>query len=194
LGGAVFVRSGLLQLIDTSFVENAATAGLGGRGAPSGMGKGGALFVCSPNVCGSGLDAVAIWSGKTLFVRNRAPDAGGEQSLPGRDDADVCGYLSSPVPARLSVLTPPTGAPGEPFPVTVTAFDADNNVVQTYTGVVHLTSTDQTAVLPPDVALSGGVAMFSIAMNMAGTHTVTAIVTNAHSVAGTSRAVQIVKE
>ena len=191
LGGAIFVRSGLLQLIDTEFDGNVATGGIGGLSASNGMGKGGALFVCSPGLCGAGFEAVAIWSGKTSFIRNTAPDAGGEQSLPGRDDADVCGFLSSPVATRLSVLVPSEMAPGEAFPVTVSALDANGNLVQSYTGVVHLTSSDRTAVLPPDAALSGGVATLSLTMNSMGTQTVTAIVTEAQAVKGMSNPISV---
>src|SRR5262249_50661434 len=151
---------------------NAATGGAGGRGAANGMGKGGALFICSSNLCGTGLEAVAIWWGKTSFTGNTASDAGGEQPLPGRDDSDVCGYLSSPVAAQLSVLAPTTISPGEAFPLTVTALDAGGNLVQTYTGVVHLTSSDRDANLPADGALSGGVGTFSVTLNSIGTQSV----------------------
>jgi hypothetical protein len=191
MGGAIFISSGLLQLIDTEFVNNSASGGSGAKGASNGVGKGGAIFVCSPSLCGSGHDGAAIWSGKTFFAGNTASDAGGEQSLPGRDDPDVCGYLSSPVPAHLTVLGPPTAAPGESFAITVLAVDAGGNTVQTYTGVVRVTSTDRQAALPADAALSAGVGIFTLTMNTTGMQTVTASVVNAASVTGTSKAIAV---
>ncbi|MEG5097039.1 DUF4347 domain-containing protein, partial [Microcoleus sp. B13-B4] len=48
LGGAVFVKAGTLDLINTTFTNNKATGGLGGLGKSpgvNGQGKGGAIFV-----------------------------------------------------------------------------------------------------------------------------------------------------
>jgi hypothetical protein len=155
------------------------------------MAKGGALFVCSRGVCGSGDDAAAIWSGKTSFQGNRAADAGGETAFPGRDDADVCGHLSFPVPTHLFVMAPPAASPGEPFMVAISALDSANNIVQTYSGAVHLTSSDPRAALPPDAELSGGAGSFSLTLNSIGTQTVSATVTTAPSVTGVSNPIPV---
>lgn len=98
LGGAIFVRSGELHLRDTSFVNNKTTAGIGGDGAPNGIAKGGALFICSSSYCGSGHDGKVLMSGKTLFSVNSAVQAGEDPTCDGRDDADVCGVVT-PTPA-----------------------------------------------------------------------------------------------
>jgi hypothetical protein len=94
LGGAIFVRSGHLQLRDTIFLNNGAAGGLGGSGAPNGIAKGGALFVCSSSFCGPGHDGVAVALGRTIFKSSSAPEAGDDPACPGRDDADVCGYIA----------------------------------------------------------------------------------------------------
>jgi adhesin/invasin len=66
---------------------------------------------------------------------------------------------------------------GTAFNVTVTAQDANGNTVTGYTGTVHFTSTDATAVLPADyafVAGDSGAHVFSATLKTAGPQTVTA--------------------
>jgi hypothetical protein len=93
LGGAIFVRSGQLQLRDVTFTNNSTVGGLGAAGAPNGVAKGGAIFICSAYFCGPGHDGVGAASGKTLFQSNSAADAGQDPVCFGRDDADVCGLF-----------------------------------------------------------------------------------------------------
>ena len=93
LGGAIFVRSGQLQLIDVTFLNNSSVGGLGATGAPNGIAKGGTLFICSSSFCGPGYDGLAVAFGKTIFQSSSAADAGQDPACPGRDDADVCGQL-----------------------------------------------------------------------------------------------------
>jgi hypothetical protein len=94
LGGAIFVRSGQLQLRDAIFLNNSSVGGLGAAGAPNGIAKGGTLFICSSSFCGPGHDGVAVVFGKTLFQSSSAADANQDPACPGRDDADVCGQLA----------------------------------------------------------------------------------------------------
>jgi hypothetical protein len=193
MGGAIFVRSGLLHLVDTTFANNTAMAGMGGRGAAAGIAKGGALFICSTNLCGAGSDGAATWSGKVTFQNNAAGDAGGEQTLPGRDDSDVCGYLSAPVPVRLSIVGPLSAPVGEVLGVTVAALDSQNNVVRTYSGTVHLVSSDADAIMPPDAALSNGKGVFFITMKTAGKQIVAGANTDGDPVSGTSGPITVVE-
>ena len=93
LGGAIFVRSGQLQLSDVTFLNNSSVGGLGATGAPNGIAKGGTLFICSSSFCGPGYDGLAVAFGKTIFQSSSAADAGQDPACPGRDDADVCGQL-----------------------------------------------------------------------------------------------------
>ncbi len=94
LGGAIFVRSGRIQLHNTVFLNNSAAAGLGAAGAPNGIAKGGAIFVCSQDFCGSGHAGTAVISGKPVFQSSGATDAGTDPRCWGRDDPDVCGRIS----------------------------------------------------------------------------------------------------
>jgi hypothetical protein len=97
LGGAIFVRSGQLQLRDVTFMNNSSTGGLGAAGAPNGIAKGGAVFICSSFFCGPGHDGVGAASGKMVFRSNSAAEAGADPLCAERDDADVCGlFLIAP--------------------------------------------------------------------------------------------------
>src|SRR5437899_3121383 len=97
LGGAIFVRSGQLQLRDVTFTNNSSTGGLGAAGAPNGIAKGGAIFICSSFFCGPGHDGVGAASGKIVVRSSSAAEAGADTACSPRDDADVCGlFLVAP--------------------------------------------------------------------------------------------------
>jgi uncharacterized repeat protein (TIGR01451 family) len=80
---------------------------------------------------------------------------------------------------------------GIPFNVTVTARDVANNPATGYTGTVHFTSTDGTAVLPSDSTLTNGTGTFSVTLNSAGNHTVTATDTVSAGITGTSGTIAV---
>ena len=72
-----------------------------------------------------------------------------------------------------------TGAPvaqtvNVPFTVRVLACDASYNLVSSITHVVSMTSSDESATLPPNTQLSSGQAELTVTMNAAGSFTVTA--------------------
>jgi hypothetical protein len=72
-----------------------------------------------------------------------------------------------------------TGAPaaqttGVAFTVRVLACDASYNLVTSITHVVSLSSTDESATLPPNTQLFGGQAELAVTMNAVGSFTVTA--------------------
>jgi len=50
---------------------------------------------------------------------------------------------------HFSVVAPGAATAGTSFHFTVTALNASNNIVTGYTGTVHFTSTDGSAVVPP---------------------------------------------
>jgi hypothetical protein len=80
-------------------------------------------------------------------------------------------------PASVNYFTisvPPSAATGSPFNVTVSALDAFGNLATGYTGLVHFTSTDASAILPVDATLSGGVGTFSATLKSGGSQTITA--------------------
>jgi len=69
--------------------------------------------------------------------------------------------------------TPTARAVGTAFNVTVNAVDANWNLLST-NDTVHITSSDGSAVLPSDAALSSGTGTFSVTFLTAGSKTVTA--------------------
>jgi hypothetical protein len=76
--------------------------------------------------------------------------------------------------------------------VKVTALDPFDNVVTGYTGMVHFTSTDPLAVRPADSPLQfAGYGFFSITLNSAGTHTITATDTTNNTITGSQSGIVV---
>jgi len=93
---------------------------------------------------------------------------------------------------HLSVATQANSTVGTAFNFTVTALDASNNVVASYTGTVQVTSSDFQAVLSPASSkLVNGIGTFSATMNTAGIQTITATDTVAASITGTSASIDV---
>src|SRR5207237_935635 len=79
--------------------------------------------------------------------------------------------------SRLAVSAPTGTIMGTSISVTVTALDAFNNTATTYTGTVHFTSTDASAVLPANytfVAADRGTHTFNAVLTAAGFQQLTA--------------------
>jgi hypothetical protein len=95
------------------------------------------------------------------------------------------------VTTHFSVTAPATATVGTVVNVTVTALDASNNTVTTYSGTVHFTSTDGQAVLPVNSTLTNGAGNFSVTLKTAGSQTITATDTVTASIAGTSNSIKI---
>jgi hypothetical protein len=96
-----------------------------------------------------------------------------------------------PVVTHFSISAPSNISSGTSFNFTVTALDASNNAVMTYSGRVHLTSTDSKAQLPPDSTLPGGSNVFSARLPTAGGQTITATDTSAGSLTGSSGTITV---
>jgi hypothetical protein len=90
---------------------------------------------------------------------------------------------------HLSVTAPGSFTSGTAFNFTVSALDASNNIVTSYSGTVHFTSTDAQAVLPANSTLTNGTEIFSATLNTAGAQTITATDTVTASITGTSNAI-----
>jgi hypothetical protein len=104
------------------------------------------------------------------------------------------GGSSSPPAAvtHLLVSAPATAFARASLPFTVTALDASNNTVTSYTGSVHIASSDGQALLPPAaVALQRGSGIFNATLESAGTQTLTATDTAQASIAGTSAPITV---
>jgi hypothetical protein len=90
------------------------------------------------------------------------------------------------------VVSAPAGATaGIAFTFTVTALDQFNNTAAGYGGMAHFTSTDGSASLPADSALTSGVGTFSATLNSTGSQTITATDTVTSSITGTSNAIAV---
>jgi hypothetical protein len=74
---------------------------------------------------------------------------------------------------HFSVSGPGSSAAGFAFSFTVTALDATNGVVASYSGTVHFTSSDPAAVLPANSTLVSGTGTFSATLTTAGLQTIT---------------------
>jgi hypothetical protein len=102
--------------------------------------------------------------------------------------------LSSPPPApatHFSVTAPPAPTAGMAVTLTVTALDASNDTVTTYSGTVRFTSTDVQAALPASSMLTNGAGNFSATLQTAGSQTITATDTVKTSIAGTSPSINV---
>ena len=84
------------------------------------------------------------------------------------------------------VASPSVITAGGAVSVTVTAFDALNQIVPSYTGTAHFTSSDGHAVLPANSTLTNGVKTFNVTMRTSGSQTVTATDTVKASITGTN--------
>jgi hypothetical protein len=93
---------------------------------------------------------------------------------------------------HFSVIAPANDTSGTSFSFTVSALDASNNLVTTYSGTVHFTSTDSQAVLPANSTLTNGTGSFSATLKTAvGGQTITATDTATASITGTSSSVNV---
>jgi hypothetical protein len=89
------------------------------------------------------------------------------------------------------VSAPATVTAGGVFSLTVTAADPFGNTARAYTGTVHFTSSDNTAVLTADSMLNSGVGAFSVTLKHAGSQTLTATDTVNSSIVGASGGVMV---
>jgi hypothetical protein len=101
-----------------------------------------------------------------------------------------CGGGGSPPPppptaSQFSLSGPGSSGTGFAFTITVTARDAKNAVVPSYSGMVHFTSSDSAAVLPPDSKLVSGTGTFSATLATSGFQTISATDTVSASLRGT---------
>src|SRR5207302_659634 len=83
--------------------------------------------------------------------------------------------VTSPTSAtHFAVSAPATATAGTPFSITVTAFDAFNNLATGYAGTVHFTTSDTLGTPPANGTLTSGVGTFNATLRTAGNQTITA--------------------
>lgn len=93
---------------------------------------------------------------------------------------------------RFSVTGPAAASAGVPFTFTLTAFDAYNNIATGYPGMVHFSSSDAHAVLPPDSTLANGTGTFPVTLKTVANATITATDTATVSLTGGSSPINVV--
>jgi hypothetical protein len=84
------------------------------------------------------------------------------------------GETAAPGTVTGKLGTPDAQTVGIPFEITVRACDASWNTVGSVTNLVRITSSDESAQLPPDGRLAGGEMARTVTLNAAGTFTITA--------------------
>jgi len=95
--------------------------------------------------------------------------------------------VSAAAATHLTVSAPATATVNSAFNLSVQALDAFGNLSTGYSGTVHFTSTDSSAVLPADSTLTNGAGTFSATLeSISTTYTISATDTVDSSVSGTS--------
>jgi RHS repeat-associated protein len=107
-------------------------------------------------------------------------------------DSTTVAIAVNPLAAtHFAVSAPTTATAGTPFSFTVTALGAGGQTANAYTGMVHFTSTDGSAVLPTNTTLTNGVGTFSATLKTAGNQTITATDTVTSSIAGVTNSITV---
>ncbi len=97
-----------------------------------------------------------------------------------------------PPPAtHFSVTAPASATAGTAVSFMVTALDASNNPVTSFSGTAHFTSTDALAALPANSKLTNGTGSFSATLKTVGSQTLTATDSAEPSIAGTSNSINV---
>lgn len=93
---------------------------------------------------------------------------------------------------HFSFAIPSNATTGVGLSFTVTALDASNNTVTTYSGTVRFTSSDSQATLPAASMLTNGAGTFSATLKTSGAQTITATDTVTTSITGTSNSISVI--
>jgi phospholipase C len=101
------------------------------------------------------------------------------------------GGASGGGPNHFQVSAVPNATVGTPFPVSVTCLDSLGSVSADCDPIVHFTSTDKKAILPPDSRLERGSGGGSVSLESVGSWTVTVTSINEPSVTGTSNPMEV---
>jgi uncharacterized repeat protein (TIGR03803 family) len=183
-------RGGLIEGTDRRLYG--ATDGGGANG-------GGTVFAIAKD--GTGFTLLRSFSGPT----NGPDEASGPiQGTDGRlygttggggfDDDGTIFVLYNFMPGiadQFSVSVPSSCITGSTVSASVTALDSNGNTATSYSGIVHITSSDGASSLPANGTLTSGVGTFSITFNTVGSQTVTATDLAAQSITGTSPSITV---
>jgi hypothetical protein len=97
----------------------------------------------------------------------------------------------TPAATHFSVTAPASVNAGTAFNFTVTALDASNTTVSTYSGTLHFTSTDTEAALPADSTLMNGTGSLLATLETVGSQTLTATDPLVPTMAAASKSIQV---
>jgi hypothetical protein len=95
------------------------------------------------------------------------------------------------IATHFSVVGPANVPSGDPFAFTITAQDASNNPVTTYSGTLQFTSTDTHAQLPGNSMLTSGRGGFSATLTTPGNQMITATDVSPLALTGASNAINV---
>jgi hypothetical protein len=90
-------------------------------------------------------------------------------------------------------VAPATSTPtaGTPFNITVTALDSSGQIVPSYSGTVHFTSSNGQPVLPASAMITTGTETLPVTLNTVGSQTITATDAITASITGTSSTINV---
>jgi hypothetical protein len=97
----------------------------------------------------------------------------------------------SPVATHFSVTAPAGVTSGSSFSLTVTALDAANNEVSSYSGTVSFSSTDGRALFPANSTLAGGTGTISVTLETPGNQTITATDMSKTTITGVTNSISV---
>jgi hypothetical protein len=90
----------------------------------------------------------------------------------------------TPTATHFSLSASTTSVAGTAITVTVTALSSSGSKVTSYSGAVHLTSSDLAAILPANPTLTSGVATFTVTLKTAGSQSISVADTSTGSLTG----------
>ena len=133
------------------------------------------------------------------YLQGLAVDASGNLYIADNYNASIrelgptigVNVLQAPATHFTVTASPANATAGMQQTLTVTALDADGNVVTGYAGTVHITSSDGQAVLPPDATLTSGVGSFSVTLKTAGSDSITAADTVTPAITGSDSGINV---
>jgi hypothetical protein len=99
--------------------------------------------------------------------------------------------VSTAAVTHFSVTAPASATAGTAFNFQVTALDASNNIVHSYSGTLHFSSTDAQGMLPANSTLTGGAGGLSATLKTVGAQTIFAADTLMASITGASKVITV---
>ena len=156
----------------------------------------------APGSCLTSPPLILIQQGTCTVIVTFAPAAStppgptGNETLTLQTDAGnitltASGTVALGSATHFAVSGPASATAGTAFNFTVTAQDASNNTVTSYTGTVHFASSDAAATLPANAMLTNGVGTFAATLSTVGSQTITATDTVTASITGTSNGIAV---